>query len=198
MLSLTYYLSTLLAPQLSRLARRLAVKLPTPVPLMALTPASSALTTAAHRLRLLAARISDVRMFLRLWGLVGIYNWGASTLRNPPADPVVRGLVLAQVAVNCCFQALENTAYLNKHGILALAKRTETRLWLWATRCWAAHILLEFARLERVRSLARDKKGTEEEKADAKSSWLKTWVRNAATAPLSVCFLCFCRSSFSN
>lgn len=188
LLSLMYYLSTLLSPLLSRLALRLTIKLPTPVPLIVLTPASSVLTTAAYRLRLLAARVSDVRTFLRLLGLVGMYNWGASTLRNPPADPMVRGLMLAQVAVNCCFQALENAAYLNKHGILAFAKRTESHMALWSTRCWAAHIVLEFVRLERVRSLARDKKGTDEEKAAARRAWLKAWVRNAASAPLSVCF----------
>ena len=196
LLSLVYYLSTFLAPQLSRLALLLTVKLPTPVPLVVLTPASTTLATASNRLRKLASKVSDVRMFMRLWGLVGIYQWGAGTLRNPPKDPVVRSLVLGQVAVNTGYQILENMAYLNAHSLLAFSKRTEGRMWLWSTRCWAAHIVLEFLKLERTRRLqAEEARGVRgfglpvpgEEEKKARETWNKAWICNVANAPLSVC-----------
>jgi len=194
LLSLVYYLSTLLAPQFSRLALLLTVKLPTPVPLVALTPASTALTVASNRLRRLAAKVSDVRMFMRLFGLVEIYQWGARTLRDPPKDPVIRSLVLGQIAANVGYQILENLAYLNMHSLLSFSKRTEGRMWLWSTRCWAAHIVLEFLKLERTRSLQAEKSRgvrglviTGEEERKAQESWNKAWICNATTAPLSVC-----------
>ncbi|KAI5845998.1 hypothetical protein BZA05DRAFT_421244 [Tricharina praecox] len=193
LLSLIYYSSTFLAPQLSRLALLLTVKLATPIPLVVLTPASTTLATASNRLRKLASKISDVRMFMRLWGLVGIYKWGAGTLRSPPKDAVVRSLVLAQVAVNAAYQVLENMAYLNMHSLLAFSKRTEGRMWLWSTRCWAAHIVLDFVKLERMRWLRNEKArglrglvvSGEEERA-ARDDWNKAWVCNATTAPLSI------------
>lgn len=195
LLSLVYYLSTLLAPQLSRLALLLTVKLPTPVPLVALTPASTALTVASNRLRKLAAKVSDVRMFMRLFGLVAIYQWGAGTLKDPPKDPVIRSLVLGQVAANAGYQILENLAYLNMHSLLSFSKRTEGRMWLWSSRCWAAHIALEFLKLERTRTLQAEKSRrarglvvSSDEERKARESRTKTWICNAATAPLSVCF----------
>jgi hypothetical protein len=124
-------------------------------------------------------------MFMRLWGLLGIYEWGATTLRSPPKDWVVKYLVLAQVAVNTVFQVLENLAYLNRHEVLGFSKKIEGRMWLWSTRMWATHIALEFLRLERVRSL-REKKGKDADQEVA--SWRKSLISNAAYAPLSVSF----------
>ncbi|CCX34732.1 hypothetical protein FPQ18DRAFT_49563 [Pyronema domesticum] len=178
-LNLLYYLATFTAPQLSRLASDLTVKLPTPIPLFVLTPSSAALNEASVRLRNLSARISDVRMFMRLFGLIGMYQWGKSTLMDPPKDKIMRTLVAGQVIVNTCYQVLENMAYLNKHAVLKFSKRTEGKMWLWSTRCWAAHITLEFLRLERVRML----KGN---KGERDYEWIKTWIANAANAPLSL------------
>jgi hypothetical protein len=118
-------------------------------------------------------------MFMRLFGLIGMYQWGKSTLIDPPKDKIMRTLVAGQVIVNTCYQVLENMAYLNKHAVLKFSKRTEGKMWLWSTRCWAAHIALEFLRLERVRMLKGNKGGRDYE-------WIKTWIANAANAPLSV------------
>lgn len=188
-LSFLYYLCTLLAPQLSRASLLLTIKLPTPVPLLALTPASATLATTSTRLRRLAAKISDVRMFLRLWGLVGMYSWGKDTLHNPPKDAVEQALVLGQVAVNVAYQVMENVAYLSSQKILGIEKRVQARLWLWSTRCWFAHIVLEFLRLERVRSRREGKKSlltSREEEKTAAENWWKAWITNAANAPLSI------------
>jgi hypothetical protein len=156
------------------------------------TPSPSTLNEASKRLRKFAAKISDVRMFLRLFGLVGMYSWGKTTLRKPSNDPVEQGLVLSQVGVNVGFQVLENLAYLNSNNILGFSKRTEKQMWLWSTRCWLAHIVLEFLRLERVRRRKWTiKKGSildREEQKKIQDNWMKAWITNAANAPLSVCF----------
>jgi hypothetical protein len=180
-LGLIYYLSLLLAPQLSRLALTTAIKLPTRPHPLSLTKTSSRLSTTSARLRLLASRISDVRIFLRLWGLIGIYQWGVSAY-STPADPMARALELAQVAVNTGFQVTENIAYLSRLKLVTVSARTETKLWLWSARCWAAHIALDFVRLERLR---RVKKGGSKEE---KRAWRKQTLCNAANAPLAVSF----------
>lgn len=118
-------------------------------------------------------------MFLRLWGLIGIYHWGISTW-NSPTDPVARAIELAQVAVNTGFQISENIAYLSKHKLVAITPRTESKLWLWSSRCWAAHIVLDFARVERVRQVRKG--GNKKEK----EAWRKQTMCNAAQAPLAV------------
>lgn len=120
-------------------------------------------------------------MFMRLWGLLGMYQWGAGTLRDPPADPVVRGLILGQVAVNTCYQVLENLAYLNQHALLGFSKRTEGRMWIWSTRCWVAHITMDFIRLQRVRAT---RKGVVTEKEE--TAWRKSWLCNMTNMPLAV------------
>ncbi|KAI5807048.1 hypothetical protein EDC01DRAFT_638006 [Geopyxis carbonaria] len=187
-LSLLYYICTFLAPQFVRAAQRHLVLRNLKVKL----PSAATLTSTAVRLRAAAARISDARMFLRLWGLFGITEWGVKTLRSPPADTVEKYLVLAQVGVNTVFQVLENAAYLNMHGVLAIAdKARERQMWLWSTRMWAAHIVLEFLRLERVRAVRKktktivDVKIVGDDDKAARESWRKSFVGNMMMAPLS-------------
>jgi hypothetical protein len=69
-----------------------------------------------------------------------------------------------------------------------MSKRTETELWLWSTRFWAAHVALEFVRLWRERTIALRGKG--KEKVGEREKWDKTWwgslIMNLAFAPQTV------------
>ncbi|TGZ83032.1 hypothetical protein EX30DRAFT_146838 [Ascodesmis nigricans] len=187
-LSLLYYLSTLVSPQLARLAALTTIKLPTPVPLLVLTPTAEHLAVLSTRVKAVASKISDVRMFLRLWGLFGMYAWAQSHIAAPPTDRIVNYLVSAQIGVNTIYQILENLAYLNGLNIVGFSKKTEGKMWIWSTRCWAAHIVLEFLRLERVRYMRakkRKRSGSKEDKEET-VAWRKAWVSNAAYLPLSL------------
>lgn len=192
------YALTLVAPQVARVSsalgggRRRQRLLPSTFP----PPSPSGLPA---RLRALSALISDVRTFMRLWGLFSIWEWGVTTLRMPRGtDVVARRIVLAQVGVNAFFQACENAAYLSRHAVVALpgGKATERRLWAWSSRAWAAHIALEFWRLERERRIRNERRRRGRAPVQARQlelseeeAWTRGWVVNAANAPLSVCFI---------
>ena len=86
-------------------------------------------------------------MFLRLWGLLGIYSWGVSTYLTPPADGIVRAITWGQVVACALFQGLENGAYLAQKGVVGWKKERTARAWIWSGRAWCAYVALELARL---------------------------------------------------
>ncbi|KAL2357429.1 hypothetical protein BJ546DRAFT_309688 [Cryomyces antarcticus] len=147
--------------------------------------------------------IADFRIFLRLWGLLSIYQWAKSTYHSPPADGLLRRVAWAQVAVNAAYQYLENGAYLAQHGILPGRSWTaakQTRWWVWSSRFWAAHVVLDFVRLARVRQLRLRNRGAagvsgvggegeKEDRVEAAREETRWWDEiyvNAAYAPLTL------------
>lgn len=149
-------------------------------------PATSPLPAAC---RSLTSLVSDVRVFNRLWGLLGIYSWGHSLLQHPPRDLTIRRIVAAQVLANACFQVLENAAYLASHNVVSLGKRGQARLWVWSSRFWMTHVALEFWRLQRVRELRVDgtRRGLMGRDRREEEGWKRELVANCAYAPLTVC-----------
>lgn len=95
----------------------------------------------------LTAIFDDVRVFLRLWGLLGIYSWGVSTYLTPPGDRIVGAITWGQVVACALFQGLENGAYLAEKGVLGWKKERVARAWIWSGRAWCAYVALELARL---------------------------------------------------
>jgi len=160
----------------------------------------SRLAAISTRLKSLASLISDVRIFVRLWGLFGMYEWLVNTLRKPPKDMTMRKIVYLQIAVNILYQILENLAYLGQHKVLPIGKKRQNSYWLWSSRFWMAHVVLEFWRLKRERDLCLEGKEKAEsenaprwyEVADVmksngkKSVWLRQLWSNMAYAPLTV------------
>jgi hypothetical protein len=151
------------------------------------------LSTASKNLSDLVA---DYRIFVRIWGLLAIYQWGRSLVVDRPKDRTLMRITLAQVGVNVVYQVLENVAYLGQHGIIRRSERQQARDWVWSSRFWAAHVLLEFVRLWRVRHLW-DKKGVEgteeSEEKEAKikrkeevDAWWRELLINACYAPMTV------------
>lgn len=170
-------------------------------PIAALTPPDGTLATLEASSRALAALISDFRIFVRCWGLLGIYTWGRSTWTSPPEDKVLKRLVWGQVGVNTGFQLCENVAYLASKGVLRgprFGTEMQNRWWMYSCRFWAAHTALEAARLLRVWQLSvreaqseKNVEGLSSEEARAKKmeatqAWSRAWYVNAAYAPMTV------------
>ncbi|KAF1944730.1 hypothetical protein EJ02DRAFT_77202 [Clathrospora elynae] len=169
------YTLTLLRTLLSRLLERKLAKIATDIAekadgillpgetLIATlpTPASTKLIAqAVGSSKALADIIGDYRIFVRLWGMVGMYTWARSTYRDPlpvdasRKDKVLRSLTWAAIASCVGFQVLENGAYLSSKGVLTTAswtgdvgKAREDRWWLWSSRFWAAYVGVELVRL---------------------------------------------------
>jgi len=144
--------------------------------------------------------ISDFRIFARLFGLLGIWTWAKDVWHTPPADAVEEKIVKAQVIVNVFFQILENGAYLASKNVLNWSESKQNKAWLWSSRFWATHVLLEFWRLGRVWRMRVKDTGIDgaEEKMTGKEGeielkereWTKEWIKslvvNAAWAPLTI------------
>lgn len=163
----------------------------------------SHLFALSTHLKNLTSLISDVRVFIRLWGLFGIYEWLVSTLREPPKDKILRRVAYAQISANVLYQIFENLAYLGQHKVLPIGRKKQSSYWMWSSRFWMVHVVLEFLKLKREWEL--DPKGKEKDqkavvtedpmwynivgvlKSEGKSSvWLKQLWSNLAYAPLTV------------
>jgi len=218
-----YYVLKLIYPTIARLrtlraqqflARFVQKASDTPLPggtlvaTFASVPGNDRLGSVEASTRNLAGVISDFRIFVRLWGMIGIYGWARSTWYSPPEDSVVRGLVWAQIAANVGFQLFENVAYLASKGVLRgprFDEKRQTVWWMWSSRFWAGHVGLEALRLLRVWQLFERKSGHAGGKADMANSkvsssggidaetrsvevnaWRRAWTVNAAYAPMTI------------
>lgn len=135
-----------------------SVLLPGETVLATISFPDTALTTLEASSRALNALISDFRVFVRLWGLLGIYAWGKGTWQSPPTDRVLAATVWAQVAVNIGYQWYENIAYLAQKGVLRgdrFGAKQQSKWYAWSSRFWAAHVGLEALRLLRVWQVER-------------------------------------------
>lgn len=125
-----------------------------------------------------AAVIADFRIFVRMWGLAGLYMWARGLWHAPlgkeagPKERAVRRITWAQIASLVVFQVLENGAYLASKGALTsdawtgdAGKRKEVAWWIWSSRFWAAHVALEIVRVGVLKYYGEDEaaKGTEKE-----------------------------------
>ena len=160
----------------------------------------SHLLIAAKRLKALSSLITDFRAFTRLWGLIGIYKWGKSTVLSPPGDEVLRQIAYAQVLSSIFFQFLENGAYLSSKGVMGWSPELQGRAWQYSTRFWLMIVALNFVRLYRE-AVLRAQRGTPEQRrtdgpqgdvitdrdeAEWSAKWRKDLVTNLAWAPLTV------------
>ncbi|KAL7275720.1 hypothetical protein RUND412_001329 [Rhizina undulata] len=114
------YTIQLVTPFLGRLPTLLTIPLPTPIPLFLPPPSAATLERVGKSLRALNSLTSDVRIFLRLLGLFGIYEWGRSVFEKPLKDKTLEAITVAQVLANAAYQVLENAAYLAQYGILPI------------------------------------------------------------------------------
>ncbi|KAH6642334.1 hypothetical protein C7974DRAFT_385257 [Boeremia exigua] len=164
----------------------------------------------------IAAVIADYRIFVRMFGLLGLYTWARATWRAPlPADAapherVLRGTTWAALASCVAFQVLENGAYAASKGMLTgagwsgeVGKRRETVWWVWSSRFWAAYVGCEIFRLGVERACWApkgkmegegdgEKEGklqAEQEKREESSkrwAWWKDLASNVAYAPMTL------------
>lgn len=140
--------------------------------------------------------LSEGRIFLRLWGLVGIYAWAkrAWTEKAPHRDLVMRGLAWAQILCSTGFQACENVAFLAQKGVVLKGEKWrgwEGMLWRWSSRFWLASVGLEGVRLARVRQLGFGEEGAEEKegkvkKMEAEQRWWEDVYSNMGWVPSSM------------
>jgi hypothetical protein len=216
LLCTTSYTLTLVHALLSRvLERRLAAAALASKAETLLPPSSPLLAQSIASSKALAGTIADYRIFVRMWGMLGLYTWARGTYLAPlPAnatrkDLVQRQITWAAIATSVGFQVLENGAYLSSKGVLtgagwagAAGKSRETAWWVWSSRFWAAYVGLELLRLGVARwwpsseAAVDDGDGEKEgkirrereaaEKREKNWVWWKDLTSNIAYAPMTL------------
>lgn len=230
LLCTTSYTLTLLRALLSRLLERRLAAIATDIAtkadgillpgetLIASLPAPTSTKVLAQVVggsKALADAISDYRIFVRLWGGVGLYTWARGTYMDKlpedasAKDKVLRKLTWAAIVSCIGFQALENGAYLSSKGVLTTAswtgdvgKARENTWWLWSSRFWAVYVGVELVRLGVMRFhkepgvVKGDGDGEKEDKIRGEERirkeklenwlWWKDVASNLAYAPMTL------------
>ena len=152
----------------------------------------------ASRLKALSGLLSEARMILRLWALLGMYFWGrglvAKALRkSSPEEEEEKGkgtqettkvettIEWTRLALCIGLQSLENGAYLSSRGVMGWSAKTQGLAYKWSARFWAAYVGIELGRL-----LAEGFGGGKVYQADETADWRKKVVRNMAWMPLTI------------
>ena len=105
---LSSQLSLLNSVRLRHAAQSLAKKLAITAP-DALLPGEAIIATisnspTSHLVRAegsskaLSVLIDDVRIFMRLWGLLGIWSWASGTYKSPPTDVPLKVIAWSQIS----------------------------------------------------------------------------------------------------
>lgn len=158
--------------------------------------------------------IADYRIFVRMWGVLGLYTWARDTYLAPlpkeatQKEKLLRGTTWAAIASCIAFQVLENGAYAASKGMLTseawsgdAGKKRETWWWVWSSRFWAAYVGCELLRvvIERAYREPRvqvagdgekeDKLRLEQERKESYNesfTWWKDLISNLAYAPMTL------------
>lgn len=173
-----------------------ASKLPT-------TAAAAASLLLAERLKNLSTLLSEARVILRLWGLLGMYFWAkrllSQTFRPKTAatsektagqqqeqQPTTLDTAISYSQLVTCiaFQALENGAYLSSKGVMGWSPAKQGWAMKWSARLWGLYVGIELGKLAAEGVARRTGAAASDVKADA--AWKSAVVRNLAWAPLTV------------
>ncbi|KAK4189537.1 hypothetical protein QBC35DRAFT_136658 [Podospora australis] len=153
---------------------------PPPLPALALL--------AAKRLNALSALMSEARVILRLWALLGIYSWARSLIRKSLSSSEEKTSKLAttleytRVALCLALQTLENGAYLSFKGVMGWTPAQQAKAYKWSSRFWAAFVGIEIGKL----LAARYSPAAKVQSAEEKETWKKNLTKSLAWAPLTI------------
>jgi hypothetical protein len=160
----------------------------------------------SQRLAALSALLSEARMILRLWALLGMYFWARRLVRStllpsssssdgekqPPAEKTSKlATLLEYTRLLLCvtFQSLENGAYLSSRGVMGWTPAQQGRAYKWSARFWAAYVGIELGRLAAERVALSKNNNNDNQSSDgkeARAEWTKKTVRQLAWAPLTL------------
>ncbi|KAK0661241.1 putative PEX11C peroxisomal biogenesis factor 11 [Cercophora samala] len=142
-------------------------------------------TLLAKRLNNLSALMSESRVILRLWALLGIYSWGRSIVATPATSVAAKGLDYVRLILCVLLQGLENGAYLSFRGVMGWTPEQQGLAYKWSARFWGAFVGIEVGKLLAERVGRVQKKDGEEERRETRE-WKRKLAKSLAWAPLTV------------
>ncbi|KAJ9158438.1 hypothetical protein NKR19_g3298 [Coniochaeta hoffmannii] len=162
------------------------------------TAAAASSLLLAKRLGNLSSLLSEARIILRLWGLLGMYFWAKRLLSQtfssankssekdtagPRPTTLDTAIAYSQLVTCVAFQALENGAYLSSKGVMGWTPAKQGWAMKWSARLWGLYVGVELGKLAAER-VARG--GAQKGDVKAAAQWRSAMVRNLAWAPLTV------------
>lgn len=167
---------------------------------LSLPASTSRLADVQQGLKTFSGTCSDIRAFMRLWGLLGIWAWGKRLASSgEPQDGLLKVCAYVQLLANGMYLINEHPVYLAGKGILRGPSFTAARIkrgYKSALQWFAVHVTFEFIRLFRTWQLRREKeqkmaRQEKEESAEEKKKsqdelrlWWKSFLVYSAYAPL--------------
>ncbi|KAK3302291.1 uncharacterized protein B0T15DRAFT_300097 [Chaetomium strumarium] len=154
----------------------------------------------SKRLSALSSLLSEARMILRLWALLGMYFWARGLLRRtllcsssppsstkdaekePSSSKAAAALEYLRLVLCVTFQALENGAYLSSRGVMSWTPAQQGRAFKWSARLWGAYVGIELGKLAAERLGGGFGAKTKAERGE----WAKKTARQLAWAPLTL------------
>lgn len=187
------------------------------LPSLSLPPQHAKVSSWSRRIQLFTSlkrfrdMLSDYRIFARLLAYPAIHTWAISSYAPDPSSSSSSTEKLGlstlvsrstptwiedlQILVNLAYQPLENVAYLASHNIIPpklVSPSLQARLWLWSSRCWAAHVVLDLYKLYLQRtylmsmSPQQQQTITQRERDEVAQTWVREVIINLAYAPLTI------------
>jgi len=166
--------------------------------------AARAALVLAGRLKALSGLLSEARMILRLWALLGMYFWAKglvsktlSSLSSSSSEKSIKekssttsklatALEYTRLTLCVALQALENGAYLSQRGVLGWSPAKQGLAYKWSARFWAAYVGIEIGKLLAEGAGAAAEKQPYEAKEKETIQWRKKVARNMAWMPLTI------------
>ena len=169
------------------------------------SPSVALLLRIAKRLKVLSGLLSEVRAFMRLFGLLNMYFYARGLVlkrraasralgedekkkKQPPPPPENRvedTIAWAQLVMGVGFQVLENAVFLAGKGVLEMAPERQGRWARWSARFFGASVGTELGRLlyeahRRSRRTARERIGdkTVAEAEAEERAWSASWRKS--------------------
>lgn len=123
-----------------------------------LSPDSAAIALVAP-LTKLSALCSRTRCLSRMWTTLSTFQWMVSLERTEPRSNFHLFIERLQGWSMLFYGPSEAAAFLGGHGILPLSARTQSKLWIYSSRAWAAYVGLQLVKTaQNVRVLSADSK----------------------------------------
>lgn len=139
---------------------------------VAKTTTKATLLNIALSAKNLGVLCSDVRTFLRLWGLLKIYLGAKAAYYAPPKDGLLKLLSVSQLASMTGYFWYENSAYLAGKGVLRGAGFTPLELGAKMQKAiylYGFYLVLDFIRLYRTTQIAKSAASAPQKNAVAAS-----------------------------
>ena len=140
--------------------------------------------------KILSGMCSDVRAFMRLWGLLKMWLLARATYFNPPKDTVLKNIAWGQILSISGYYALEHGFYLAGKGVYKWQPEEIAKTFRTSIYAYGLYLILDYARLYRESQLEEQKPASEKmdptKKEVADRQWHKALQVDLGYSPL--CF----------